>query len=83
MLQSKFATVTLALALVGPAVAPSANAASLKVATSAGAYGQAQKIAVFDPFAKDTGTSIEATPPVGGAGNPGSDWDVADLAPNK
>ena len=68
-----------------PAVAeaPAAEAAtlaSLRIATWPGAYGQAQKLAVFDPFTKDTGTQIEATEQSGNAGVSGNDWDIADLS---
>jgi len=83
------ATTTAPTAAVAPAPAPVAAAAapaavstpsgSLKIATWAGAYGEAQKVAVFDPFAKDTGTHIEASAQVGAAGVSGTDWDVADL----
>jgi putative spermidine/putrescine transport system substrate-binding protein len=47
----------LALAL---AAAPGAHAAqnTLSVATWGGAYGQSQEIALFEPFAKETGTVI-------------------------
>lgn len=66
-----------------PAPQPAAEAASLgrlRIATWAGAYGQAQKAAVFEPFTKDTGTQIEVTDQAGSAGVSGSDWDIADLS---
>ena len=80
MVSSKFAAAALAFALGSvPAIQPAA-AASLKISTWAGAYGQAQKIALFDPFSKDTGTSIDAVQQAGAAGAGSTDWDVADLS---
>lgn len=40
---------------------------TLGVATWDGAYGQSQKAAYFDPFAKDTGIEIDVSPYNGGA----------------
>ena len=68
---------TVAVTTPTPPAAPVST--SLRIATWAGAYGQAQKVAVFDPFAKDTGTHIDASAQVGAAGVSGTDWDVADL----
>ncbi len=54
-------TVLLAAALAaGIGVAPGVSAAqsTLSVATWGGAYGQSQEIALFEPFAKETGTVI-------------------------
>jgi putative spermidine/putrescine transport system substrate-binding protein len=62
-----------------PPAAEAATLGNLHIATWPGAYGQAQKAALFDPFTKDTGTQIEATAQVGEAGISGNDWDVADL----
>ena len=79
MLHAKWAPVAVALALAVPAVQAHAQA-TLKIATWAGAYAEAQKIAVFDPFSKDTGTRIDASLQAGAAGVSGADWDVADLS---
>jgi len=67
-------------ATVAAATPPVAATGSLRVATWAGAYGEAQKVAVFDPYLKDTGTRIEATPQATITGPAGTDWDVADLS---
>ena len=80
MLPIKFTVASLALGLIAVTAAQPATAASLKVATWAGAYGEAQKVAIFDPFSKDTGTSIEASQQAGAAGTTSADWDVADLS---
>ena len=80
MLHPKIAVFSAALVIGCMTLVPVASAASLKIATWAGAYGEAQKIAVFDPFAKDTGTTIEATQQVAVAGVTSTDWDVADLS---
>lgn len=54
---------------------------SLRVATWGGAYGEAQRIAVFEPFAKETGIKIDAAHGAKGPTLTGSlDWDVADLS---
>ncbi len=74
---SAAAVMTVLLAL--PVVQANAQT-TLKIATWAGAYAEAQKIAVFDPFSKDTGTRIEASLQAGAAGLTGTDWDVADLS---
>lgn len=53
--------VALAIAFTaGIGLAPGASAedATLNVATWGGAYGQSQEIALFEPFAKKTGTSV-------------------------
>jgi len=64
-----------------PAAPPAPPApASLRIATWAGAYGQAQKLAVFDPFSKDTGTQIDATAHPAMSAVNANDWDVADLS---
>ena len=68
-----------ATAAATPAPVP-ASGGTLRIATWAGAYGQAQKLAVFDPFAKDTGTTVDASAAVGDAGVSGNTWDVADLS---
>ncbi len=77
MLHSKWATA--AAVLLGLTAQGHAQA-TLKIATWAGAYAEAQKIAVFDPFSKDTGTRIDASLQAGAAGTSATDWDVADLA---
>jgi putative spermidine/putrescine transport system substrate-binding protein len=54
-------TVLLAAALaaeIGVAPGVSAAQSTLSVATWGGAYGQSQEIALFEPFAKETGTVI-------------------------
>ncbi|MEL7542831.1 MAG: extracellular solute-binding protein [Pseudomonadota bacterium] len=58
---------------------------SLTVATWEGAYGEAQRIAVFDPFASRTGIAIKTQPHTDGARLRKSDtadkldWDVAHI----
>ena len=52
----------------------------LKISTWAGAYAEAQKIAVFDPFSKDTGTRVDANTNASAASTGAGDWDVADLS---
>ena len=82
MPQSKFTAAVAVLAIITlatPALAQQSSG-SIKIATWAGAYGEAQKVAVFDPFAKDTGTRVDASATVGAAGVSGTDWDVADLS---
>lgn len=66
-----------AAATVAAATPASVSGGRLRIATAPGAYGEAQKIAVFDPFVKDTGTQIDAASNTGAAG---ADWDVADLS---
>jgi putative spermidine/putrescine transport system substrate-binding protein len=66
-------------ALALPAAQAQAES-SLKIANWAGAYAEAQKVAVFDPFSKDTGTKIDASLQAGAAGLSSGDWDVADLS---
>jgi putative spermidine/putrescine transport system substrate-binding protein len=81
MPHTKLATAAVFAALVLAVPGSEAYAqATLKVATWAGAYAEAQKIAVFDPFSKDTGTRIDASLQAGAAGISGGDWDVADLS---
>ena len=77
----KWAAVVVAVAAganISPAMAQQSK--SLKIATWAGAYAEAQKIAVFDPFAKDTGTKIDTALQAAAAGITSTDWDVADLS---
>ncbi len=81
MLHFSWAPAAIAVTVLLGQAPPSANAqATLKIATWAGAYAEAQKIAVFDPFSKDTGTKIDASLQAGAAGVSGADWDVADLS---
>jgi putative spermidine/putrescine transport system substrate-binding protein len=81
MLQPTIARALIAATLLMGSLPGLAQAqSSLKIATWAGAYAEAQKVAIFDPFSKDTGTKIDASLQVGAAGISGADWDVADLA---
>ena len=81
MLQSTWTPAAIVMTLIlGAAPSPASAESMLKIATWAGAYAEAQKIAVFDPFSKDTGTRIDASLQAGAAGVSGTDWDVADLA---
>jgi len=54
------ASLIAAVFVAGIGLAPGASAedATLSVATWGGAYGQSQEIALFEPFAKQTGTAI-------------------------
>lgn len=54
------ASLIAAVLVVGIGLAPGASAeeTTLSVATWGGAYGQSQEIALFEPFAKQTGTAI-------------------------
>ena len=56
-LGSRAGLIAMALA-AGLGFASGADAAELSVATWGGAYGQSQEIALFEPFAKETGTAI-------------------------
>ncbi len=45
-------------AVTEDAAAPSGSGTALNIATWGGAYGQSQEIAYFEPFAKETGTTV-------------------------
>jgi putative spermidine/putrescine transport system substrate-binding protein len=45
-------------AVAEDAAAPSGSGTTLNIATWGGAYGQSQEIAYFEPFAKETGTTV-------------------------
>lgn len=62
------------------AVAAPATGGTLRIATWAGAYGQAQKEAVFDPFAKETGMQVDTSVQASAGGISSNNWDVADLS---
>ena len=74
--QAAPATAAAPTATVAAATPVPVTGGRLRIATSPGAYGEAQKLAVFDPFTKDTGTQIDTSANSGSA----NDWDVADLS---
>jgi putative spermidine/putrescine transport system substrate-binding protein len=63
-------------AVQAPAAALPQGSRTLRIATTGGAYGDAQRIAVFEPFTKDTGIAVDAL-----HDNLATNWDVADLSP--